>query len=189
MKLVVGLCGATGIIYGIRLLQLLSEMPNIEAHLIVSKPAMITLESETRWTLSQVEALASYSYDNEDIGARISSGSFKTEGMVVIPCSMKTMSSIANSYNYNLMTRAADVMLKEGRRLVLVVRETPLHLGHLRTMASLAERGAVILPPMPAFYHNPKTIEDIVDQTVGKALDQFQIEHNCFRRWEGTGAV
>lgn len=186
MRLVVGLCGATGVIYGIRFLQVLSKTRDVETHLIVSEAAMRTLEAETPWSLSQVKALASYAYDNQDIGAGISSGSFKTEGMVVIPCSIKTMSSIANSYNYNLMTRAADVVLKEGRKLVLVIRETPLHLGHLRTMVSLAERGAVILPPMPAFYHHPETIEDIVDQTVGKVLDQFQIEHNCFQRWAGT---
>jgi len=187
VKLVVGVSGATGVIYGIRLLQLLSEMPHTETHLIVSEAAKSILVTETGWTVSQVEALATYTYDNEDIGARISSGSFRTDGMVVIPCSMKTMSCIANSYNDNLMTRAADVILKERRRLVLVVRETPLHLGHLRTMASLAERGAVILPPMPAFYHNPKSIEDLIEQTVGKILDQFQIDHNCYRRWDGTG--
>lgn len=185
MKLIVGITGATGIIYGIRLLQVLGKIPEVEAYLVVSEAAKLTLESESDWTLTQLESLASHVYDNKDIGARISSGSFQTAGMMVIPCSIKTASSIANSFDYNLITRAADVVLKERRKLVLVVRETPLHLGHLKMMASLVERGTVILPPAPAFYHRPKNIDDIVDQTVGKVLDQFQIEHNLFRRWEG----
>jgi 4-hydroxy-3-polyprenylbenzoate decarboxylase len=185
MKLIVGITGATGIIYGIRLLQVLGKIPEVEVYLIVSEAAKLTLESESDWTLTQLESLASHVYDNKDIGARISSGSFQTAGMMVIPCSIKTASSIANSFDYNLITRAADVVLKERRKLVLVVRETPLHLGHLKMMASLVERGTVILPPVPAFYHRPKNIDDIVDQTVGKVLDQFQIEHNLFQRWEG----
>jgi len=185
MKLIVGITGATGIIYGIRLLQVLGKIPEVESYLVVSEAAKLTLESESDWTLTQLESLASHVYDNKDIGARISSGSFQTAGMMVIPCSIKTASSIANSFDYNLITRAADVVLKERRKLVLVVRETPLHLGHLKMMASLVERGTVILPPAPAFYHRPKNIDDIVDQTVGKVLDQFQIEHNLFQRWEG----
>lgn len=185
MKLIVGITGATGVIYGIRLLQVLGKIPEVESYLVVSEAAKLTLESESDWTLTQLESLASHVYDNKDIGARISSGSFQTAGMMVIPCSIKTASSIANSFDYNLITRAADVVLKERRKLVLVVRETPLHLGHLKMMASLVERGTVILPPAPAFYHRPKNIDDIVDQTVGKVLDQFQIEHNLFQRWEG----
>jgi len=185
MNLIVGISGATGIIYGIRLLEALSKITQIETHLVVSEATKLTLKSESDWTVPQIEALASYVYDNKDVGARIASGSFRTAGMVVIPCSVKTMSSIANSFNYNLITRAADVVLKERRKLVLVVRETPLHLGHLKMMASLAERQAVIMPPVPAFYHRPKSIDDIISQTVGKILDQFQIEHDLFQRWEG----
>jgi 4-hydroxy-3-polyprenylbenzoate decarboxylase len=188
MNLIVGLSGATGAIYGIRLLEVLSKMPDIETHVVISDAAKCTIEEETSWTVPQVEALASYAYGNQNIGARISSGSFETAGMVVIPCSIKTMSSIAISYNANLLTRAADVILKEKRRLVLVVRETPLHLGHLRSMAQLAEMGVVILPPVPAFYPHPKTIDDIVNQTVGKVLDQFYIEHKLFERWKGLRA-
>ena len=185
MRLIVGLSGATGAIYGIRILEVLSNIPDIETHLVISEAGKETIERETTWTVAEVEALASYVHDNQDIGASISSGSFETEGMVIIPCSIKTMSSIASSYNANLMTRAADVTLKEKRKLVLVVRETPLHLGHLRRMAEVAEIGAVILPPMPAFYHYPKVIDDIINQTVGKVLDQFHIKHNLFERWKG----
>ena len=189
MKLVVGLTGASGAIYGIRLLEVLKETADIETHLIISNAAATTIKTETDWTRARIEALASACYQNQDIAARLASGSFLTDGMVIIPCSVKTLSSVANSYNHNLMTRAADVALKERRKLVLVVRETPLHLGHLRAMASLTESGAVILPPVPAFYHYPRTIADIVDQTVGKVLDQFGIAHNCYRRWEGTSPV
>jgi 4-hydroxy-3-polyprenylbenzoate decarboxylase len=188
VRLIVGLSGATGAIYGIRILEVLSTLSDIETHVVISEAAKETIDRETDWTVAQVEALASYVYDNQDIGAAISSGSFETEGMVIIPCSMKTMSAIANSYNANLMTRAADVTLKEKRKLVLVVRETPLHLGHLRKLAELAEIGAVILPPMPAFYHYPKVIDDIINQTVGKVLDQFQVKHTLFERWKGLRA-
>jgi 4-hydroxy-3-polyprenylbenzoate decarboxylase len=189
MNLIVGMSGATGAIYGIRLLEVLAKIPDVKAHLVISDAAKRTIEHETNWTVAQVEALTPYIYDNQDIGARISSGSFQTLGMVVIPCSMKTMSSIGISYNANLLTRAADVTLKERRRLVLVVRETPLHSGHLRQMAELSDRGVIILPPMPAFYCLPDTIGDIVDQTVGKILDQFHIEHKLFDRWEGISAI
>lgn len=184
--MVVGLTGASGAVYGIRLLQVLKEIAGIETHLIVSDAAATTIKMETDWTLARIKALASYHYQNQDIAARLASGSFITDGMVIIPCSVKTLSSVANSYNHNLMTRAADVALKERRKLVLVVRETPLHLGHLRAMVSLTESGAVILPPVPAFYHHPETITDIVDQTVGKVLDQFVIAHDCYQRWEGA---
>lgn len=185
MKLIVGISGATGVIYGIRLLEVLQTISDIETHLVISQPAVKTLAAEMRWDLGRVRALADYHYENEDIGARIASGSFRTAGMVVIPCSVKSLSAIAHSYDHNLMTRAADVTLKEGRKLVLVARETPLHLGHLRLMTAAAEMGAVLLPPMPAFYHQPQSVQDIVDQTVGKVLDQFGIEHQLYTRWNG----
>jgi len=181
--------GATGVIYGIRLLEVLGKTPDIETHLVISEPAKRNIILETNLRIAQVEALASYVYNNEDMGAALSGGSFKTEGMVVCPCSIKSMSSIAISYDDNLLVRAADVILKEKRKLVLVVRETPLHSGHLRSMAELSERGAVILPPMPAFYHHPKTIDDVINQTVGKILDQFDIEHQLFERWKGAGLI
>ncbi len=185
MKLVVGISGASGIIYGVRLLQHLHKRDDVETHLVVSDAARITLKHELQWNAEQLLGLATYTYDLADIAARISSGSFKTDGMVIMPCSINTVASVANSLNGNLMTRAADVTLKERRKLVMVVRETPLHLGHLRLLTNLAEMGAVILPPAPAFYHHPKTIDDIVDQTVGKVLDQFNIPHNTFTRWDG----
>jgi len=183
--LIIGISGATGAIYGVRLLEVLNRSPGIETHLVISNPAKQTIIEETGWTVFQVESLASHVYSNEDIGAAISSGSFKTEGMVICPCSIKTMSAVAMSYDNNLLVRAADVVLKERKKLVLVVRETPLHSGHLKSMAELSERGAVILPPMPAFYHHPKTLDDVINQTVGKILDQFNIEHQLFERWKG----
>lgn len=189
MKLIVGISGATGAIYGIRLLEVLSQLSDMETHLVISEAAKENIEEETNWTVPPVEALASHVYDNRDIGAQISSGSFETAGMVIIPCSIKTMSSIATSYNANLMTRAADVTVKENRRLVLVVRETPLYLGHLRRMVELAAAGAIILPPMPAFYHHPKVTDDIINQTLGKVLDQFHIKHDLFERWKGKRAL
>jgi len=185
LKLVVGISGASGAIYGIRLLQVLKKNPGVETHLVISDAAATTIKMETDWTRRRIEALADFNYQNDDIAARIASGSFETAGMVIIPCSIKTLSAVANSYAYNLMTRAADVTLKERRKLVLVVRETPLHLGHLRAMVAASEIGAVLLPPMPAFYHKPKTLSDIVDQTVGKVLEQFGIAHNCYERWQG----
>ena len=160
-------------------------MPQVETHLVVTEPAKRTITEETNWTVPQVESLASYAYNNEDIGEVLCSGSFITDGMMVCPCSIKTMSSIAISYNDNLLVRAADVTLKERRPLVLVVRETPLHSGHLKSMMELSERGVTILPPMPAFYHLPQSIDDIVNQTVGKVLDQFKIKHHLFKRWKG----
>lgn len=184
MKLVVGISGATGAIYGIRVLQVL-RVCKVETHLVMSDSAKRTIETETNFTLKEVEKLADYVHDNRDIGASISSGSFKTNGMIIAPCAIKSLSALANSYNDSLLIRAADVMLKEKRRLVVIPRETPLHTGHLKLMVTAAEMGAVILPPMPAFYIMPRTIDDIINQTVGKALDQFDIEHNLFRRWEG----
>ncbi|PHM26601.1 UbiX family flavin prenyltransferase [Xenorhabdus budapestensis] len=187
-KLIVGLTGASGAIYGIRLLQVLQPVEDIETHLVISQSARQTLALETDYTLREVQALADVVHDNRDIAASISSGSFKTAGMVILPCSIKTLSGIVHSYTDGLITRAADVVLKEGRKLVLGVRETPLHLGHLRLMTQAAEIGAVIMPPVPAFYHRPERIQDIIDQTVNRVLDQFDIElpEDLFNRWQGT---
>jgi flavin prenyltransferase len=184
-KIVVGISGATGAIYGVRALEALHTDPEVETHLVVTEAGALTIEEETDWSVSDVAALADYVYDVRDIGARISSGSFLHDGMVIAPCSIKSMSMIANSINASLLIRAADVTLKERRRLVLVVRETPLHLGHLRLLAGLAEIGAVIMPPMPCFYQRPQTLDDIIDHTVGRILDQFGIDHKLSRRWTG----
>ncbi len=185
MLLIVGITGASGAIYGTRLLEVLSTNKEVETHLIISEAGEKNIRYETDLKVEQVKALADYCYDIHDIGARLSSGSFKRNGMVVAPCSMKTLSALANSYNDNLLTRSADVTLKEKKRLVLLARETPLHLGHLRNMEKLAEMGAVIFPPIPAFYHKPQTIQDLVDHILGKVLDLFDIEHNLFPRWPG----
>ncbi len=187
-RLIVGLSGASGVIFGVRLLETLKNVPDVETHLIVSKGAEVTLRLETEDSLERIASLADVVHDHGNLAAPISSGSFRTLGMVVIPCSMKSLAQIALSLNDNLLTRAADVTLKERRKLVLVPRETPLHLGHLRHMTAVAEMGGVILPPAPSFYHGPKTIMDVVDQTVGKVLDQFGIEHALFRRWGGNDA-
>ena len=186
MRILIGINGTTGVIYGIRLLQVLSDIKGIETHLIVSLAGEQTIELETEYKAKEIRALADYSYRIDDIGARLASGSFRHDGMIIAPCSMKTLSALAHSYADNLLTRAADVTLKERRRLVLVVRETPLHLGHLRNMVSVTEMGGIIMPPVPAFYHKPNSIQEIVDHTVGKALDLFNIEHNLFTRWSGT---
>ena len=184
MVLIVGITGASGVIYGIRLLEVL-KTKEIETHLIISEAGEINIRHETDWKLEDVKELANYSYDINDIGARLASGSFKRDGMIVAPCTVKTMSALANSYAENLLIRAGDVTLKERKNLVLLVRETPLHIGHLRNMERLTEMGAIIMPPVPAFYHRPKTIEDIIDHTIGKLLDVFGIEHNLFQRWAG----
>lgn len=181
-RLVVGISGATGAIYGIRLLECLAKT-DIETHLVVSEASEKTIHMETSWAIDEVKALAHTCYDVKNVGAAIASGSFLCEGMVVIPCAIKTVSGIANSYNDNLLVRAADVTIKEGRKLVLVARETPFHKGHLRLMLQLADMGVTILPPVPAFYCLPKTIDDIINHTVGKVLDSFHIEHNLFNRW------
>lgn len=181
-RLVVGISGATGAIYGIRLLEFLSKS-DVETHLVISTSAEKTIRMETDWTVDQVKALATVTYNMDDVGADISSGSFHAEGMVVAPCSIKSLSAIANSYNENLLIRAADVALKERRKLVLLVRETPLHRGHLSLMLNVADAGAVILPPIPAFYFLPKTLDDIINHTVGRALDVFNIDHSLFNRW------
>ena len=184
MRLIVGISGATGSIYGIRLLEILRQK-KIETHLVISSTSKEIILEETAYSVKEVEALASYVHENKDLDASISSGSFKTDGMIVIPCSIKTLSGIAHSYNENLLIRAADVALKERRKLVLVVRETPLHLGHVELMLQTGRMGAILLPPMPAFYFSPKTIDDLVLHTVGKILDLFQIDHHLFKRWGG----
>jgi flavin prenyltransferase len=184
---IVGITGASGTIYGVRLLEVLRDS-GIETHLVMSEAARRVAELETGYGSADIEALADYSYANSEIAAPIASGSFPTSGMIVAPCSIKSLSAIAHSYNDSLLARAADVCLKERRKLVLVVRETPLHLGHLRLMAEVTEYGAIVLPPMPAFYHRPKTISDLVDQTVGKVLDQFGIDHDLYLRWGGGGS-
>ncbi len=187
-KLIVGLSGASGVLYGIRLLEVLKAIPEIETHLIVSTGAELTISLETGISPEDVKALADVVHDPGNLAASISSGSFRVLGMVVMPCSMKSLAQIALSLNDNMLTRAADVTLKERRKLVLVPRETPLHLGHLRHMTAVTEMGGIILPPSPSFYHGPKTIMDVVDQTVGKVLDQFDIPHNLFKRWGGDDA-
>ena len=184
-RLVVGITGATGVIYGITLLKGLKKI-GIETHLIISEAGKRNIEIETDYDVEEVIKLAAVTYDDHDVGAALASGSFLTMGMVVIPCTIKTLSGIANSYTTNLLVRAADVTLKEGRKLVLVVRETPLHLGHLELMARAARMGAHILPPIPAFYHAPKKIEDIINQNIGKVLDYFGLNHSLFRRWGGS---
>ena len=187
IKLIVGISGASGVIYGIRLLEVLRQVPAVETHLVMSSAAKRTIPLETDCSSADVEALADEVYRHNDIAAAISSGSFKTYGMVVAPCSMKTASGIATSYSDNLLLRAADVVLKEKRRLVLVVRETPLHLGHLKILTRVAEIGGIVMPPVPAFYHHPKTVASIVDQTVNRVLDLLDIElqSDLFERWRG----
>lgn len=184
-RYIVGITGASGAIYGVRALQALRSIPDATIHLVMSEQAKRTLTLETDVELGNVTKLADAVHDFADMAAPISSGSFKTDGMLVIPCSIKTATAVAYSRNDNLLSRAADVCLKEKRRLVLVVRETPLHLGHLRALTQLAELGAVILPPIPGFYTKPKTVDDIVDHTVGKALDALGVPHELFRRWSG----
>ncbi len=184
MKIIVGISGATGAIYGVRIVEELHRA-GVETHLVISDVGKKTIELETGYTVRQVEEMAAEVHSICNLAASISSGSFRTEGMIIAPCSIKSLSAIANSFNTNLLIRAADVQIKEKRKLVMVVRETPLHLGHLRLMTMVAEAGAILLPPMPAFYHLPRTLDDIINQTVGKVLDQFHIEHNLFNRWQG----
>lgn len=184
-RIIVGLSGSSGAIYGARLVEVLAAVPAVETHLVVTGGARATIPFETDYTPEQVESFADVVYRDEDLGAAIASGTFVTDGMVVAPCSIKTLSAVANSYNSSLITRAADVCLKERRRLVLVVRETPLHAGHLRLMAQATEAGAVILPPVPGFYSKPKTIGDLVDHTITKILDQFGIDAGLIDRWSG----
>jgi flavin prenyltransferase len=181
-RIVIGISGASGVTYGVRMLDVLRKT-DYETHLIISKAGRLNIEIETSYKPAEVEAMADVVYDHNDMAASLASGSFLTEGMVVVPCTIKSLSGIANSYNENLLIRTADVTLKEKRKLVLVVRETPLHVGHLRLMTLAAEMGAHILPPVPSFYHQPETIEDIIDQTIGKIFDYMGIEHDLFKRW------
>jgi 4-hydroxy-3-polyprenylbenzoate decarboxylase len=181
-RLIVGISGATGAIYGIRLLEALSKS-DVETHLVITEAAEQTILMETNRKVEDVKSLARVSYDIKNLGGDISSGSFLSEGMVIIPCSIKSLSGIANSFNENLLIRAADVMLKERRKLVLVVRETPLHLGHIELMLQASRMGATLLPPAPAFYFHPKTIDDLINHTVGKVLDLFNMNHHLFNRW------
>jgi len=187
-RLIVGISGASGAIFGVRLLEVLRQLPEVESHLIISQAAKQTLSLETDYSLRDVQALADVVHDGRNIAASISSGSFKTLGMVVLPCSIKTLSGIVNSYSDGLLTRAADVVLKERRPLVLAIRETPLHLGHLRLMTQAAELGAIIMPPVPAFYHRPQSLNDVIDQTVNRILDQFDLDlpEDLFTRWQGA---
>ena len=182
-RIVIGITGASGSISCIRALEALQG--KAETHLIVSDGAKKTISLETDWTLERIEAMASVVHDDRNLAAAISSGSFRTDGMIVLPCSIKTLSSVANSFNDTLITRAADVTLKERRRLVLAVRETPLHTGHLRLMTQASETGAIIFPPVPGFYAGPQTVDQIVNHSVGKILDLFEIEHDLFKRWNG----
>lgn len=186
-RLVIGVSGATGAIYGVRMLEILSKMEDVETHLVLTKAGKMTIQVETPYSVKDVEAMADVVHDVNNVGASISSGSFRTEGMVIAPCSMKSMGSIAHSIGGDLLVRAADVVLKERKKLVLVVRETPLHLGHLEAMAALTRTGAVIFPPVPAFYHRPKTLDDVINQTVTRILDQFNINVSLFHRWDEAG--
>lgn len=183
-RLIVGISGASGAIYGIRLLELLKDT-EIETHLIISRAASMTIASETDLKVADVEALADVVHANQDVGAACSSGSFQNLGMVVAPCSVKTMAEIATGVTANLISRAADVALKERRRVVLMLRETPLHLGHIRSMAAVTEAGAIVYPPVPAFYTRPQSLEDMVDHSLGRVLDLFDINLGLVRRWSG----
>lgn len=181
-RIIIGITGASGVIYGIEILKELIKR-DLETHLIISEPGKKNILLETGYSVRDVESMADQVFDNNDLGAPLASGSFLTSGMIVAPCTIKTLSGIANSYSDNLMVRAADVTLKEKRKLVLLVRETPLHKGHLKLMYMAADMGAHILPPIPSFYHRPKTIDDIIHQTIGKVFDYLGIEHGLFERW------
>ena len=186
-RLIVAITGASGAIYGIRLLEVLREARGVEVHLILSRGGKLTIGVETGWKVKDVEALADVVHSDQDLAASISSGSFRTAGMIVAPCSIKTLSGIAHSYADSLVVRAADVVLKEGRKLVLMPRETPLHAGHCRLLLRAAEIGAVIAPPMPAFYNAPKTLDDAINHNIGRVLDIFDIDSGLVKRWKGAG--
>ena len=185
MRLIIGISGASGVIYGIRLLEALRGVPQVETHLVVSNGGKVNIALETHWKVREVEALADVVHSDSDVAATIASGSFQTGGMIVAPCSMKTLGAIVNSYAANLLARAADVTLKEGRRLVLAPRETPLHAGHLRLMHEAALMGAIIAPPVPGFYAKPASVEDIVNHTAGRLMDLFGLDTDMVRRWPG----
>jgi len=184
-RLIVGIAGASGVIYGVRMLEVLKNR-GIETHLIISEAGKLNIRIETDYEVEEVLAMADVTYTNKQMAASVASGSFQTMGMVIAPCTVKTLSGIAHSYNENLLIRAADVQLKEKRKLALMFRETPLHVGHLRLLTQVAEMGAHIVPPIPAFYHHPKTIDDIINQSVGKVLDYMGIEHDLFKRWDNS---
>lgn len=181
-RLIIGISGSSGIIYGIRLLEVLKNVP-IETHLVMTKPAQLTRAYETEYSFEKLKALADVFYANTDISAPIASGSFKTLGMIIAPCSMKTVGELAHGITGSLITRAADVVLKEKRRLVLMPRESPLHLGHLKNLSLIAQIGGIICPPVPAFYTNPKTVDDLVNETVGRVLDLFDVDTGLVKRW------
>ena len=185
-RIVVGITGASGVIYGIRFLELLRGFPEVETHLVISGPGKRTIVEETEYSVGEVEALAHRHYDDRDIGAALASGSFRTDGMVIAPCSIKTASAVAYCRADTLLSRAADVTLKEGRPLILLVRETPLHAGHLRCLLALVKMGAVLLPPMPAFYHRPKQIDDLIIHTLARVLDRLRLPHRLTEEWRGT---
>ncbi|MCI5106334.1 MAG: UbiX family flavin prenyltransferase [Pseudomonadales bacterium] len=185
-RLIIGLSGASGVIYGIRLLQVLQQLDEVETHLVMSDSAQINIAVETDHSVAEVKALADHVHSNKDIGASIASGSFKTAGMIIAPCSMKTLSAIANCYADSLIVRAADVILKERRRLVLAPRETPLHTGHCELMLKASQNGAIIAPPMPAHYIKPASVEELVDHHVGRLLDLFDIDADLVQRWQGV---
>jgi len=188
MKLVLAITGASGAIYGIRILEELNANA-VESHLVISKWGKETIKTETGYTVEEVESLADFVYDEDDMAASISSGSFKCEGMIVAPCSMKTLSGIAHGYTEDLIIRAADVTIKEKRKLILMVRETPLNPIHLENMLRLSQIGVTIMPPVPAFYTKPETLEDVINQTAGRVLDQFGIETGSFKRWGSNGII
>ena len=185
MRLIIGMSGASGVIYGIRLLEVLSRVEQVETHLVLSDSAKLNIAIETDRSAKEVQALADEVYSNKDIAARLASGSFKTDGMIVAPCAVKTLSAIANSYADSLLVRAADVMLKERRRLVLVPRETPLHTGHCELLLKASQMGAILAPPMPAHYINPMTVDELVDHHVGRILDLFDLDPGLVQRWQG----
>ena len=185
MRLIIGMSGASGVIYGIRLLEVLSRVEQVETHLVLSDSAKLNIAIETDRSAKEIQALSDEVYSNRDIAARLASGSFKTDGMIVAPCAVKTLSAIANSYADSLLVRAADVVLKERRRLVLIPRETPLHVGHCELMLKASQMGAILAPPMPAHYINPQTVDDLVDHHVGRILDLFDLDPGLVQRWQG----
>lgn len=184
-RLIVAITGATGVIYGVRLLQTLQELPDVESHLLISEAGVLNLHQELDMKRKDVEALADIVHNVRDVGASIASGSFQSDGMIIAPCSMKTLAAVAHGLSDNLITRAADVVLKERRRLILMVRETPFNLAHLRNMTAVTEMGGIIFPPLPGFYHRPQSIQEMVDHTVGRVLDMFALPHELTPRWNG----
>ena len=186
MRLIIGISGASGVIYGIRLLEALKSLPDVETHLVISKGGKLNIALETDWQVRDVEALADVVHSDQNLAATIASGSYRTDGMVIVPCSMKTLSGVVNSFADSLLVRAADVVLKEQRRLVLVPRETPLHVGHCQLMLEAARMNAVIVPPMPAFYNDPQNLDDIINHTVGRLLDLFGVDSGLVKRWQGA---